>query len=86
ISAHLSAALWNRAVDMGAKGQEDSIAGQAEYAAIDHMLNQANACLDHLEERNDYLPGCLQECLNPTGRCILRSSSRSGRPQAIASP
>ena len=82
----LSAAMWNRAVDVGAEGQDDDIAGQAVYAAINCMLDQVNACLDHLEERNDYLPGHLQECLNLAGRHILRSSSCSGRPQAIGSP
>ena len=52
----MSAAMWNRAVDVGAEGQDDDIAGQAVYAAINCMLDQVNACLDHLKERNDHLP------------------------------
>ncbi|KAJ1057584.1 hypothetical protein K5549_003237 [Capra hircus] len=35
--------------------------GQAVYAAINCMLDQVNACLDHLEDRNDHLPGRLRE-------------------------
>ena len=82
----LSAAPWNGAVDVGAKGQDDGRAEQAVYAAINCMLDQVNACLDHMEERNDHLPCRLQECLNPTGKLTLRSSTCSGRNQSIGSP
>ncbi|XP_010190409.1 PREDICTED: UPF0184 protein C9orf16 homolog [Mesitornis unicolor] len=34
-----------------------------EYAAINSMLDQINSCLDHLEEKNDYLHACLKELL-----------------------
>ena len=84
--AALSAATWNRAVDMCAEDQDGDIAGQAVYAAINCMLDQVNACLDHLEDRNDHLPGRLRECLNLAGRHILSPSSCSGRPQVIGSP
>ncbi|XDA90735.1 hypothetical protein R6Z07F_020341 [Ovis aries] len=73
-------------VDMCAEDQDGDIAGQAVYAAINCMLDQVNACLDHLEERKDHLPGRLRECLNLAGRHILRPSSCSGRPQVIGSP
>ena len=39
--AALSAATWNRAVDMCAEDQDGDIAGQAVYAAINCMLDQA---------------------------------------------
>ncbi|OWJ99632.1 hypothetical protein Celaphus_00009628 [Cervus elaphus hippelaphus] len=50
----LSAAAWNRAVDVDAEGQDDGTAAEAVYAAINHMLDQVNAFLGHLEERNDH--------------------------------
>uniref|UniRef100_A0A670YY05 Uncharacterized protein n=1 Tax=Pseudonaja textilis TaxID=8673 RepID=A0A670YY05_PSETE len=34
-----------------------------EYAAINHMLDQINSCLDHLEEKNDHLNTQLKELL-----------------------
>ncbi|TEA39633.1 hypothetical protein DBR06_SOUSAS3410082, partial [Sousa chinensis] len=36
---------------------------EAEYAAINSMLDQINSCLDHLEEKNDNLHARLQELL-----------------------
>uniref|UniRef100_H9GC34 Uncharacterized protein n=1 Tax=Anolis carolinensis TaxID=28377 RepID=H9GC34_ANOCA len=36
---------------------------QAEYAAINAMLDQINSCLDHLEEKNDHLHARLKELL-----------------------
>lgn len=51
----VSAATWNRVVDVGAEGQDNGIARQAVYPIINHMLDQVNACLDHQEERNDHL-------------------------------
>ncbi|XP_074017218.1 bublin coiled-coil protein [Numenius arquata] len=43
-------------------GDGDSF-GEEEYAAINSMLDQINSCLDHLEEKNDYLHACLKELL-----------------------
>ncbi|XP_063000733.1 bublin coiled-coil protein [Elgaria multicarinata webbii] len=37
--------------------------GEAEYAAINSMLDQINSCLDHLEEKNDHLHARLKELL-----------------------
>ncbi|KAJ6654626.1 hypothetical protein lerEdw1_006779 [Lerista edwardsae] len=37
--------------------------GDAEYAAINSMLDQINSCLDHLEEKNDHLHARLKELL-----------------------
>ncbi|XP_051836045.1 bublin coiled-coil protein isoform X1 [Antechinus flavipes] len=44
-------------------GEEDDCFGEAEYAAINSMLDQINTCLDHLEEKNDHLHARLQELL-----------------------
>ena len=73
-------------VDVSTEGKVDGFTQEAVQAAIIPMLDQVNTCLDHLEERNDHLPGRLQERLNLAGRHILSSSSCSGRPQAIGSP
>ncbi|XP_074067157.1 bublin coiled-coil protein [Macrotis lagotis] len=43
-------------------GEEDCF-GEAEYAAINSMLDQINTCLDHLEEKNDHLHARLKELL-----------------------
>ena len=44
-------------------------------------------CLkDHLEKRNDHLHYRLEQCLNPSVRCILSSSSRTQRFQVIGFP
>uniref|UniRef100_A0A8C6YD35 Bublin coiled coil protein n=1 Tax=Naja naja TaxID=35670 RepID=A0A8C6YD35_NAJNA len=43
--------------------EEEEGFGEAEYAAINHMLDQINSCLDHLEEKNDHLNTQLKELL-----------------------
>uniref|UniRef100_A0A8C6YPR1 Chromosome 9 open reading frame 16 n=1 Tax=Nothoprocta perdicaria TaxID=30464 RepID=A0A8C6YPR1_NOTPE len=54
---------------VGAAGRDgddsdgDDSFGEEEYAAINSMLDQINSCLDHLEEKNDYLHACLKELL-----------------------
>ncbi|XP_054854048.1 bublin coiled-coil protein [Eublepharis macularius] len=48
------------------RGEEDPDGGgfgEAEYAAINSMLDQINSCLDHLEEKNDHLHAQLKELL-----------------------
>nr|XP_056716776.1 bublin coiled-coil protein [Euleptes europaea] len=47
------------------RGEEDEDGGfgEAEYAAINSMLDQINSCLDHLEEKNDHLHAQLKELL-----------------------
>ncbi|KAJ1058308.1 hypothetical protein K5549_020486, partial [Capra hircus] len=42
-------------------GKVDGITQEAVQAAINPRLDQVNTCLDHLEERNDHLPGRLQD-------------------------
>ncbi|KFW77277.1 UPF0184 protein C9orf16, partial [Manacus vitellinus] len=42
-----------------------------EYAAINSMLDQINSCLDHLEEKNDYLHTCLKELLESNRQARL---------------
>ncbi|XP_034969097.1 bublin coiled-coil protein [Zootoca vivipara] len=44
-------------------GEEHNGFGEAEYAAINSMLDQINSCLDHLEEKNDHLHARLKELL-----------------------
>uniref|UniRef100_A0A8D0HEZ5 Bublin coiled coil protein n=1 Tax=Sphenodon punctatus TaxID=8508 RepID=A0A8D0HEZ5_SPHPU len=43
--------------------EDDGGFGDAEYAAINSMLDQINSCLDHLEEKNDHLHARLKELL-----------------------
>uniref|UniRef100_A0A6J0TPL1 Bublin coiled-coil protein n=1 Tax=Pogona vitticeps TaxID=103695 RepID=A0A6J0TPL1_9SAUR len=43
--------------------EEEGGFGEAEYAAINSMLDQINSCLDHLEEKNDHLHARLKELL-----------------------
>ncbi|XP_071430314.1 bublin coiled-coil protein [Pithys albifrons albifrons] len=45
--------------------------GEEEYAAINSMLDQINSCLDHLEEKNDYLHSCLKELLESNRQARL---------------
>ncbi|NXH12073.1 CI016 protein, partial [Bucco capensis] len=48
----------------GGEGDNDGDSlGEEEYASINSMLDQINSCLDHLEEKNDYLHACLKELL-----------------------
>ncbi|XP_061459653.1 bublin coiled-coil protein [Rhineura floridana] len=45
------------------EAEDDNGFGEAEYAAINSMLDQINSCLDHLEEKNDHLHARLKELL-----------------------
>ncbi|XP_034294652.1 bublin coiled-coil protein [Pantherophis guttatus] len=47
----------------GEEEEEEEGFGEAEYAAINLMLDQINSCLDHLEEKNDHLNTQLKELL-----------------------
>ncbi|XP_042334942.1 LOW QUALITY PROTEIN: bublin coiled-coil protein [Sceloporus undulatus] len=48
--------------------EEDGGFGEAEYAAINSMLDQINSCLDHLEEKNDHLHARLKELVLESNR------------------
>ena len=48
-----------------------------EYAAINSMLDQINSCLDHLEEKNDYLHACLKELLESNRQTRLEFQQQS---------
>lgn len=48
-----------------------------EYAAINSMLDQINSCLDHLEEKNDYLHACLKELLECNRQTRLEFQQQS---------
>ena len=61
-------------MDVHTEGKDDGFTREAVQAAINPMLDQVNTCLDQLEERNDHLPGHLQECLNLTGIHMLSST------------
>ncbi|KAM6244015.1 bublin coiled-coil protein [Porphyrio hochstetteri] len=56
--------------------EEDSF-GEEEYAAINSMLDQINSCLDHLEEKNDYLHACLKELLESNRQTRLEFQQQS---------
>ncbi|NWI53003.1 CI016 protein, partial [Calyptomena viridis] len=51
--------------------------GEEEYAAINSMLDQINSCLDHLEEKNDYLHTCLKELLESNRQTRLEFQQQS---------
>ncbi|XP_045429612.1 bublin coiled-coil protein isoform X2 [Pipistrellus kuhlii] len=57
--------------------EEDSF-GDAEYAAINSMLDQINTCLDHLEEQNDHLHARLQELLESNRQTRLEFQQQLG--------
>ncbi|XP_010569282.1 bublin coiled-coil protein [Haliaeetus albicilla] len=66
----------------GAGGNEDEDEdgdsfGEEEYAAINSMLDQINSCLDHLEEKNDYLHACLKELLESNRQTRLEFQQQS---------
>ncbi|XP_029855237.1 bublin coiled-coil protein [Aquila chrysaetos chrysaetos] len=66
----------------GAGGNEDEDEdgdsfGEEEYAAINSMLDQINSCLDHLEEKNDYLHACLKELLESNRQTRLEYQQQS---------
>ena len=81
-------AMWNRACLWMCTWKARSLALHKEKNGQPPtpLLDQVNTCLDHLEERNEHLPGRLSECLNLTGKHTLSSSSCSGRLEAIGSP
>ncbi|XP_030363063.1 UPF0184 protein C9orf16 homolog [Strigops habroptila] len=63
-------------VPVGDDGDGDSF-GEEEYAAINSMLDQINSCLDHLEEKNDYLHACLKELLESNRQTRLEFQQQS---------
>uniref|UniRef100_A0AC11D9D2 Uncharacterized protein n=1 Tax=Ovis aries TaxID=9940 RepID=A0AC11D9D2_SHEEP len=72
-------------VEAGAEGEEDGF-GEAEYAAINSMLDQINSCLDHLEEKNDHLHARLQELLESNRQTRLEFQQQLGETPSDASP
>ncbi|KAM8796604.1 bublin coiled-coil protein [Eudromia elegans] len=71
-------------VAAGAAGRDDDDSdddggsfGEEEYAAINSMLDQINSCLDHLEEKNDYLHACLKELLESNRQTRLEFQQHS---------
>ncbi|XP_038309079.1 UPF0184 protein C9orf16-like [Canis lupus familiaris] len=72
-------------VEAGAEGEDDGF-GEAEYAAINSMLDQINSCLDHLEEKNDHLHAHLQELLESNWQTRLEFQQQLGEAPPDASP
>nr|CAI9709244.1 unnamed protein product [Rangifer tarandus platyrhynchus] len=72
-------------VEAGAEGEEDGF-GEAEYAAINSMLDQINSCLDHLEEKNDHLHARLQELLESNRQTRLELQQQLGETPSDANP
>ncbi|XP_063208972.1 bublin coiled-coil protein [Chroicocephalus ridibundus] len=67
-------------VPLGAEEEEEEDGdsfGEEEYAAINSMLDQINSCLDHLEEKNDYLHACLKELLESNRQTRLEFQQQS---------
>ncbi|XP_040461889.1 UPF0184 protein C9orf16 homolog [Falco naumanni] len=58
--------------------------GEEEYAAINSMLDQINSCLDHLEEKNDYLHACLKELLESNRQTRLEFQQQSAQQNTEA--
>ncbi|XP_075573206.1 bublin coiled-coil protein [Pelecanus crispus] len=63
--------------DGGGGGDDGDSFGEEEYAAINSMLDQINSCLDHLEEKNDYLHACLKELLESNRQTRLEFQQQS---------
>ncbi|KAL7978490.1 hypothetical protein Chor_004307 [Crotalus horridus] len=59
--------------------EEEGGFGEAEYAAINLMLDQINSCLDHLEEKNDHLNTQLKELLESNRQTRLEFQQQLGR-------
>ncbi|XP_064026979.1 bublin coiled-coil protein [Pogoniulus pusillus] len=56
---------------------DGDVFGEEEYASINSMLDQINSCLDHLEEKNDYLHACLKELLESNRQTRLEFQQQS---------
>ncbi|XP_069330818.1 bublin coiled-coil protein [Eulemur rufifrons] len=72
-------------VEAVAEDEDDSF-GEAEYAAINSMLDQINSCLDHLEEKNDHLHARIQELLESSRQTRLEFQQQFGEDPSDASP
>ncbi|KAM6372207.1 bublin coiled-coil protein isoform 2-T2 [Pluvialis apricaria] len=70
-------------------GEEEEEDGDSfveeEYAAINSMLDQINSCLDHLEEKNDYLHACLKELLESNRQTRLEFQQQNMEADAQGS-
>ncbi|XP_021050419.1 UPF0184 protein C9orf16 homolog [Mus pahari] len=69
----------------GTERKNDSF-GEAEYAALNSMLDQINSCLDHLEEKNDHLHARLKELLESNRQTRLEFQQQLGEAPGDASP
>ncbi|XP_068012194.1 bublin coiled-coil protein [Melanerpes formicivorus] len=69
--------------DSDSDGDGDGF-GEEEYASINSMLDQINSCLDHLEEKNDYLHACLKELLESNRQTRLEFQRQSEQQEREA--
>uniref|UniRef100_A0A8C8YBT7 Bublin coiled-coil protein n=1 Tax=Prolemur simus TaxID=1328070 RepID=A0A8C8YBT7_PROSS len=72
-------------VEAGAEDEDDGF-GEAEYTAINTMLDQINSCLDQLEEKNDNLHARLQELLKSNRQTRLEFQQQLGEAPSDDSP
>ncbi|XP_016080248.1 PREDICTED: LOW QUALITY PROTEIN: UPF0184 protein C9orf16-like [Miniopterus natalensis] len=72
-------------VELGEEVEDDSSV-EAEYAAINSMLDHINSCLDHLVEKNKHLHARLQELLESNQQVCLEFQQQLGRAPRDASP
>ncbi|NXP81823.1 CI016 protein, partial [Ramphastos sulfuratus] len=63
---------------------DGDVFGEEEYASINSMLDQINSCLDHLEEKNDYLHACLKELLESNRQTRLEFQRQSEQQEMEA--
>ncbi|NXX51492.1 CI016 protein, partial [Tricholaema leucomelas] len=74
-------------VDGDSDGDGDGdgdVFGEEEYASINSMLDQISSCLDHLEEKNDYLHACLKELLESNRQTRLEFQQQSEQQEMEA--
>uniref|UniRef100_A0A8D0G4J4 Uncharacterized protein n=1 Tax=Strix occidentalis caurina TaxID=311401 RepID=A0A8D0G4J4_STROC len=67
--------------------QQDEVSREKtdkEYAAINSMLDQISSCLDHLEEKNDYLHACLKELLESNRQTRLEFQQQTPAPDQLS--
>ncbi|XP_070614940.1 bublin coiled-coil protein [Erythrolamprus reginae] len=70
----------------GEEEEEEGGFGEAEYAAINLMLDQINSCLDHLEEKNDHLNTQLKELLESNRQTRLEFQQQQQQPSQDGKP
>ncbi|NXN15203.1 CI016 protein, partial [Indicator maculatus] len=73
-----------QAPEDGGRDSDSDGFGEEEYASINSMLDQINSCLDHLEEKNDYLHACLKELLESNRQTRMEFQQQSEQQEREA--